>query len=79
MISGKGSQAWITYSYQLKRCKALKNRKSFTQSELEKLEVDFPLGGGRTNPVTYKIKQFPFPTRDKRRTIDIRTLPWIGD
>jgi len=79
MHTGKGSEAWITKSYEEKRRKALKDKTKFTDDELDFLEVSFPCGGGRTNPKTYRIKQFPFPTSGKKDSIDIRTLPWIGD
>ena len=79
MHTGKGSEAWIRKNYEEKRRKALKDRTKFSEDELEYLEVSFPKGGGRTNPRTYKIKQFPFPTSGRKKTIDIRTLPWIGD
>ncbi|RKY26042.1 MAG: hypothetical protein DRP62_00080 [Planctomycetota bacterium] len=79
MLTGKGSEAWMKKSYEEKRRKALKDRRKFDEEELEYLEISFPKGGGRTKPSTYKIKQFPFPTSGRRKVIDIRTLPWIGD
>jgi len=79
MLSGKGSQAWMTKTFEERRRKALKNRYPFSDEELIDLEIEFGEGGGRTNPNTFKIRQFPFPTKGKRDVIDIRDLPWIGD
>lgn len=66
----------MTKSYEDDRKKALEDRTKFTDSELSNLEIEAYQGTGRTNPDTYIIKQYPYPTNGSIRTrqkIDTRT------
>jgi len=86
MLHGKGrgnygpnDQSWMTNSFEEKRKKGLLDRDKLTSSERTKYEISGAQGGGRTNPDTYEIKQFPFPETGKK-TIDIRKVdPRIGE
>ena len=77
MLTGTGSQAWMTAKYQEKREKALKDRTKYSDERLEEVDIlDKPAhGGGRTNDDIYEIDQFPFPLDQSirsRKKIDIR-------
>ena len=84
VLSGKGSQFWITKSYQEDRVKALEDRSKYTDTQLDLVDVldDEALGGGRTDDDSYQFKQFPYPTNAqirKKQTIDIRDVdPTVG-
>jgi len=78
MINGLGQQKWMRESIEELRREALRDRTVFTDDELEELEVSFPDGGGKTNPWTYLVQQYPFPQNWNIRQpkwIDIRELP----
>ena len=83
MLHGKGNQIWYTKEYESDRIDAMLDRTKFTDDELEALEVEFPQGGGRTNPESFVIKQNPFPTMAKirrKKNIDVRdVVPKIGN
>lgn len=73
----------MTETLEEKRRKALKDRTKYDDDILEEVEIlDRPeLGGGRTNPDSYEIKQFPFPTDSsirRKRKIDLREDPATG-
>ena len=75
------SQYWMRCDYEKKRRKALERRDKYDDEYLDKVEVEFPLGGNKTNYHAYQIKQFPFPSNEKvrsRKTIDFRKVPWLG-
>jgi len=84
MLHGKGSQYWMTNTYEEKRQKALEDRTKYSDSVLSDLDVltDTTLGGGKTDPDTYQIKQFPFPIDSSiksKKAVDIRNVdPRIG-
>jgi len=81
MHTGLGEENWYRKKYEKHRREALEDRYDFTDEELEKYEVEFPLGAGRTDETFYKVKQFPFPTDlsvRSRKTIDIRKVPRLG-
>jgi len=61
MLHGYGSQKYLKKSYSDDRAKALLDRSKYGDKDLENWEVEFPDGGGRLNPETYEIKQFPYP------------------
>jgi len=79
MIHGKGDQYWITETYENKRRLALEDRLKYDDIILDSLDVleDKSLGGGRTDPDTYTISQFPFPINTSikdREKVDIRKV-----
>jgi len=83
MQHGKGSQYWMTKSYEDDRQRGLEDRSKFTTAELEELDITSPSqGGGKTNSDSYEIDQFPFPMDQsirQRKTIDLREEdPSIG-
>jgi len=84
MLHGKGSQFWMTESYEDKRQRVLEDRTLYDDETLDALDVldDPTLGGGVHDPDTYEIKQFPFPmdaSIKSREKIDIRKAdPRIG-
>lgn len=71
----------MTKRYERHRRRGMENRYKYDDDYLEKYDVDFPLGAGKTKDSTFEVKQFPFPTdqsvRD-RKTIDIRKVPRLG-
>jgi len=83
ILHGKGNQAFFTDSFETKRRKGLEDKNKLTDEEKSIYEISGSDGGGRTNPSTYEIKQFPFPvnpTIRKRKTVDIRKVdPRIGE
>ena len=83
VLSGKGSQFWITKSYQEDRVKALEDRSKYTDTQLDLVDVldDEALGGGRTDNSSYEFKQFPYPTNPqvrKKKTVSILDDPAVG-
>jgi len=84
MLHGKGDQFWMTQTYHDKRAKALEDRTKYSDELLDQLDVldDQSLGGGRTNPDSYEIKQFPFPmdtSIKSKKKMDLREAdPRIG-
>ena len=63
MLTGLGNQAWMKESYEDDRRKALDDRTKYSDEELEILDLDdnISLGGGKTNPKSYVINQYPYP------------------
>jgi len=83
MLHGKGSQAFITKSFEKERQKGLEDRDKLSIEEREIYGIVGSLGGGKTDSDTYTIQQFPFPTDTAIRRpqdIDIRKVdPRIGE
>lgn len=71
----------MTKRYQKRKCRGMEDRYKYDDDYLEKYDVEYPWGAGRTKDSTYEVQQFPFPTdqsvRD-RKTIDIRKVPRLG-
>lgn len=83
MLHGKGDQYWMTLDYEAKRRKALEDRYKYDGERLEIVDVssNSELGGGKTNPESFEVKQFPFPLKQsirKKKTIDLRDDPRTG-
>lgn len=83
MQHGKGSQYWMTKSYEYDRQHALEDRSTYTSEELAELDITSPAqGGGSTNQDSYELYQFPFPMDQsikQRKKVDIRDEdPTIG-
>ena len=83
LLHGKGNQAILTKKRESERQSALLDRTGLTADEILTLELTESQGRGRTNPDTYNIKQFPFPTDSSikpKETIDIRRVrPELGE
>ena len=83
MLTGKGTQAFLTKDYEDNRRKGLLDKTKLTAAERTTYEISGADGGGRTDPDTYEIKQFPFPTDTSirpRKTIDVRkVMPELGE
>jgi hypothetical protein len=83
MLHGKGTQAFLTEDYEEERRDLLRDSTDITDLETSTYEVTGSQGRGRTNPDTYKMKQFPFPTDTtirRKETIDLRKVkPELGE
>jgi len=83
MLHGKGTQNFLSKSYEDDRRDLLEDSTDATTSEKEEYEITGADGGGRTNSDTYEIKQHPFPadtTIKSRKTIDVRkAMPELGE
>jgi len=56
VLFGRGDNYWMTGDYENDRKTALRDRRLFTDDELEELDVSFPQGGGKTNPNFFIIE-----------------------
>lgn len=62
MLSGRGDQEWMKKSFQDDKNRALEDRTTYTDAELERLEITtIDKGGGETDSDNFRVKQFPFP------------------
>jgi len=83
VIDGKGSQNFLTKSYESDRQKALEDRTKYTDAELASVEITtVDVGGGKTLDDTYEFKQYLYPMdtsiRPKEK-LDLRDVdPSIG-
>ena len=77
--NSKNDQSFLTETFEKKRRKCLLDKSKFTSEEITQYEVSGAQGGGITNPNTYGIKQFPFPIEHKKKVVDVRTDPRIGE
>ena len=60
----------------------LVDRKLIPEKYREKLDIEHPLGGGRTNPWTYTVSTEYYISNYSVRSpqyVDLRQLPHIGD
>ena len=82
-MHGQGQQAFLTTEFEEERKKGLLDRDKLTSNERTTYEITGADGGGRTDPETYEIKQFPFPADTSirpRKTIDVRKVrPELGE
>ncbi len=83
MLHGYGNQKFLKRSYEEDRKKALFDRKGFTTTELEELEITGTEGEGMTDFDNMVIYQNPFPIdtaiRPKRK-INVRVVtPQLGE
>ena len=77
MLHGYGDQKILKKSYLSDRQKALEDRDKYDDETLEDLDISFPDGGGRTNPDTFTISQFPFPVDQsirQKKSVDLRKV-----
>lgn len=74
MITGRGSQYFLTKEYQIRRCKALLDRTGFTDEELEELDIRPTDGTGRTDPSKYYVNvRDATAGKTKAKKVDLRT------
>lgn len=83
MQHGYGKSQFLKKSYLEDRRKALKDKTKYTEEELDKRHLDIGVGegGGRTNPNTYEIWQYPGSmdaSVRKKKKVDLRDSPIIG-
>ena len=80
--SGIGAMKFLSKKYEAKRKRGLLDSDNIDSSLHDYYGISGANGGGRTDPDTYERKQNPYPTKGagirKKKTIDIRDLPWIG-
>ena len=85
MLHGKGDQYWMTNTYEDDRNKVMLDRTKYDNDKLTEVDLlDKPqYGGGRTNPDTWEIWQYPFPMDTsirQRKKVNIKNLdPAVGD
>ena len=81
MLTGKGDERILSSKFERKRRRGMEDSSKIDDDLLDWYQISGNLGGGRTNPDTYTIKQFPFPVDKSIRSakkIDYRKLPEIG-
>ena len=80
VLNGRGTQKFLTKSFEEDRQKALENRNRYTDAELEYLEITADQGRGRTDYRKYQMKQWiPLSVSIRsRKKIDLRERPQIG-
>ena len=78
-LTGKGQQRFLTKKFLDKRRRGLLDDEHIDKSLHEWYGISGNAGGGKTDPDMHERKQNPYPVeRGKKKTIDIRDLPWIG-
>jgi hypothetical protein len=90
MLTGKGvdpytngSELFLTKKWLEKRNKGLLDKDNIDSSKLTYYGISGADGGGSTDPESFEIKQYPFPTNASirsKKTLDYRKVrPEIGD
>lgn len=82
MHTGTGKELWMRSSIEENRMAGLMDRSLFSEDELEKLEIEFPKGGGKTNPWTYTVSTEVYQTSYSTISpdyVDLRHRKEVGD
>jgi len=83
MIHGAGRQQWMRKKVEEMRNVALMDRNLVDPELWDDLEISGSQGGGRYNPKTYQVWQYPFPldvSVRERQMLDIRKVrPEVDD
>jgi hypothetical protein len=80
-LTGKGKQRFLSQKYEDKRRRGLLDDENIESSLHDWYGISGAAGGGSTDPKYFERKQNPYPVDQsirKKKTIDIRDLPWIG-
>ena len=75
MHTGNGKEYWMRESAEDLRQLGLADRSQLSEDELDLLEIEFPHGGGKTNPWTYVVSTEHYITNPAVRSpryVDIR-------
>lgn len=83
MLTGKGTKQFLRKSYLEDRRRALKDKRDFTNEELDRLHLDIKngQGGGSTDPDRSDYWMQPYPkggTGYTKKKKNVRDWPWIG-
>jgi len=82
MHSGCGKEFWMRNAAEEMRKIGLISRSNVPSRYHDRLDLEVPKGGGRTNPWTYTVTDEPFifdPSVKSPEFYDLRELPHIGD
>jgi len=79
ILHGRGSQYHLTKSYEKLRQKGLLKNTKLTDKEKTNADIEFPDGGGRTDPNNiYIVDSSPIPADRASKKVDIRKYPKYG-
>jgi hypothetical protein len=83
MQTGKGRTRFISNKYESKRRRGMLDSDNIDSNKLAWYGISGNLGGGRTDPDTYEVWQYPFPVDQsirQKKKVDVRKVrPEIGD